>query len=66
MSLQGQYQTDMLNNLNEEDLEIIKNEIPLERLGKPDEVADAVEYLLSDKASYITGQVISVNGGWYV
>jgi 3-oxoacyl-[acyl-carrier protein] reductase len=62
----GAIQTDMLNNLNEEDLEIIKNEIPLERLGKPDEVADAVEYLLSDKASYITGQVISVNGGWYV
>lgn len=62
----GAIQTDMLNNLNEEDLEIVKNEIPLERLGKPDEVADAVEYLLSDKASYITGQVISVNGGWYV
>lgn len=45
--------------------EMIKN-IPLQRLGNPGDIADAVEFLVSDKASYITGQVLSVNGGYYM
>ncbi len=40
--------------------------VPLGRVGKPEEVASAVEYLMTDDASYITGQVISVNGGLYI
>jgi len=40
--------------------------IPLGRIGTPDEVADVVSFLCSDRASYITGQVISVNGGAYM
>ncbi len=39
--------------------------IPMKRLGTPDDVAQAVKFLLSDQASYITGQVIHVNGGMY-
>jgi 3-oxoacyl-[acyl-carrier protein] reductase len=37
--------------------------VPMERIGKPDEVAAAVEFLMSDGASYITRQVLGVNGG---
>ena len=39
--------------------------IPVGRFGKPEEVADLVAFLASDKAAYITGQVISINGGLY-
>jgi 3-oxoacyl-[acyl-carrier protein] reductase len=37
--------------------------IPMKRLGKPQEVAELVAFLASDKAAYITGQVIGINGG---
>jgi 3-oxoacyl-[acyl-carrier protein] reductase len=40
--------------------------IPMGRIGKPAEVAEVVSFLCSDKATYITGQVISVNGGAYM
>jgi 3-oxoacyl-[acyl-carrier protein] reductase len=42
---------------------MIKNIIPMGRIGKPEEVAKVVRFLCSDDASYITGQVIGVNGG---
>ena len=58
----GFIKTDMTSDLNETEL---KNLIPLNRFGKPEEVADVVGFLASDKASYITGEVISVNGGLY-
>jgi NAD(P)-dependent dehydrogenase (short-subunit alcohol dehydrogenase family) len=38
--------------------------IPLGRVGKPNDIANAVIFLASDAASYITGQTLSVNGGW--
>jgi 3-oxoacyl-[acyl-carrier protein] reductase len=58
----GFIKTDMTSELNEDDL---KKMIPINRFGLPDEVADVVCFLASEKASYITGEVISVNGGIY-
>jgi 3-oxoacyl-[acyl-carrier protein] reductase len=58
----GFIKTDMTKDLNENEL---KNLIPLSRFGLPEEVAEAICFLASDKASYITGEVISVNGGLY-
>ena len=45
------------------DPEAIKNLVPMKRAGKPEEVADLVAFLASDSAAYISGQVISINGG---
>ena len=44
-------------------LEGMRRAIPLGRLGQPEDVAGAVAYLVSDEASYVTGQVLSVSGG---
>ncbi len=60
----GAISTKMLSHLTEEDLKDLAEEIPLGRLGAPEEIAETVSFLASDKSSYITGQVISVNGGW--
>jgi 3-oxoacyl-[acyl-carrier protein] reductase len=54
--------TDMIKDINENDFKPL---IPLNRFGKPEEVADLVAFLASKKASYITGEVISINGGLY-
>lgn len=60
----GAISTDMLHdNYSEEDLEIVKSEIPMGRFGLPKEIAELALFLASDKARYITGQVISPNGG---
>lgn len=61
----GAISTPMLSIFTEEELEAIREEIPMGKLGTPEHVADAVSFLLSEKSSYITGQIISVNGGWY-
>lgn len=61
----GAISTSMLESFSADDLEIIKGDIPMGRMGSAKEVAEAVFYLLSDKASYITGQILGVNGGWY-
>ena len=58
----GFIETDMTIDLPEDQL---KNLVPMRRFGKPEEVASLVCFLLSDEASYITGDVISINGGLY-
>ncbi len=58
--------TDMMNAFSEKDKEILKDETPLNTLGTPEDIADAVSFLVSDKARFITGQVLSVNGGFVI
>lgn len=55
--------TDMTDVLTEEQRETIMTTIPLEKLGEPEDVANVVAFLASDKAKYITGQTIHVDGG---
>ena len=60
----GAIATDMIyKEYNENDIQIIEKDIPMGRLGNPSEIANLVMYLASDNARYITGQVISPNGG---
>lgn len=59
----GYIQTEMTGELNEKVLESIKNETPMGRAGEAEEVANAVLFLASDLSSYITGEVIRVDGG---
>ncbi len=60
----GIIDTEMNDDLSFDDIEAISNEVPLERIGEPEEVAECVAFLASDKSSYITGAVFDVNGGW--
>ena len=60
----GIIDTDMNKNLNQEEIENIKDEIPLERIGKPQDIAKCVNWLIEDE--YTSGQVISINGGWII
>jgi len=59
----GPTETPLLFAVPEKHLEAFKKAIPFRRFGKPSEVADAVVFFASDRASYITGQVLSVSGG---
>jgi 3-oxoacyl-[acyl-carrier protein] reductase len=62
----GLIATDMTSAMTEEQREKVLEEIPLSRLGTPDDVAGVVLFLASDEAGYITGAVIGVNGGLYM
>ena len=55
--------TRMLEEGSERYIEALKRSIPMRRLGEPEDIAAAVEYLVSDGAGYVTGQTLSVNGG---
>jgi acetoacetyl-CoA reductase/3-oxoacyl-[acyl-carrier protein] reductase len=59
----GFIETDMLDGVPEKVLDKIRSEVPLDRLGRPEEIARVVHFLSADESSYITGQVWAVNGG---
>jgi acetoacetyl-CoA reductase len=61
----GYTETDMVSAINESVLSQIIETIPTKRLAKPEEIADSVAFLLSHKASYITGTTLHINGGMY-
>ena len=60
----GIIDTEMNDDLSFDDIEALCDEVPLGRIGNPEEVAECVAFLVSDKAKYITGSVFDVNGGW--
>ncbi len=62
----GFIDTDMTAVLSEEVREKLLAQVPLRRLGRPEEIAAAVRFLASDEAGYITGHVLNVNGGMYM
>jgi len=61
----GFIETDMTNNLPEDQKLALANQIPMGRLGTPNEIAQAVLFLAADSGSYITAQTLHINGGMY-
>ena len=62
----GIVETDMMkDDFSKDELEELKNEVATNRFAKPEEIAGLVSYLISDEASYITGDIIHINGGFY-
>ena len=62
----GFIETDMTNHFKDEELENILNQIPANKMGNPQQIADLALFLASSKGNYITGQTISVDGGLYM
>ncbi|MBL4821191.1 MAG: 3-oxoacyl-ACP reductase FabG [Gammaproteobacteria bacterium] len=62
----GFINTDMTSSLPEKQTETLLAQIPLSRLGKPEEIASVVGFLASEMAGYITGETVNVNGGMYM
>ncbi len=62
----GFIETDMVRGMPEASINQVKAMTPMGRLGKPEEIADAVVFLASPRSSYVTGQVLAVNGGMYM
>ena len=58
--------TDMTHGLTEPQKEMLLQQVPLGRLGQPEDIASAVLFLVSDAASYITGETLHINGGMYM
>lgn len=62
----GAVETRMMEGFTKEEVDDIAFDIPMGRLARPEEIAKCTAFLLSDDSSYITGQILAVNGGWYI
>lgn len=62
----GVIDTDMIRIYSDEEIDMLRQMIPVEKIAHPVEVANMALFLASDKANYITGQVLGVNGGFYI
>ena len=62
----GVIKTDMLNNISEDTLDMLKEETPLMKLGPPEDIAKCALFLASEGGDFLTGQVISPNGGFVI
>jgi 3-oxoacyl-[acyl-carrier protein] reductase len=62
----GYIETDMTSGISDEARQLLFDSIPMQRIGKPEDVAAAALFLASEGAGYVTGQVLSVNGGLYM
>lgn len=62
----GWIETSMNAEFSAEDRQLVIDEIPLMTVGAPQDVANAVDFLLSGKADYMTGEIIKLNGGWHI
>ena len=63
---QGRHQRLHQSSLTDRDVGEIRDDVPLGRTGTPDDVAQAVLFLAENGASYITGQILTVDGGWKI
>lgn len=62
----GWIDTRMNQEFSAEERQIVLDQIPLLSVGTPQEIANMVEFMLSGKADYMTGEIIQINGGWYI
>ncbi len=62
----GYFNAGMIDDVPQEMQEKLKEAIPVAALGKPEELAELIKYIISEKSSYLTGQTINLNGGLYV
>ena len=62
----GWVDTEMNEELSEEDKQVVIDQIPLQSTGKPTQVADLASFLLSGRSDYMTGEILKLNGGWYI
>ncbi|WP_432359235.1 elongation factor P 5-aminopentanone reductase [Sporosarcina sp. UB5] len=62
----GWIETEMNDELSEVDKQLVIDQIPLQSTGEPNQVANLVSFLVSGNADYMTGEIVKLNGGWYM
>lgn len=62
----GAIETDMNNEISQEGMEMFAEETPLGRIGRPEEIAECILFMASEKANFVTGHVFNINGGYFI